>query len=75
MVFFVSLTTSSGRLSAYAGKIILFQIKVFSGKIKYSVLARCMIKINARCCFKQWRIVRRINRFIKYWNSTYAAKI
>ena len=66
-MFFVLLITNSGRLSEFdVGKIILFQIKVFSGKSNYTARARYVITINARCCFKQLRIVRRINRFIKH---------
>ena len=57
-----SFNTSSSRFSKFdTGNVILFQIKVFAGNIKKTVLARYFIKVTARPSFTRLRVIRRIN--------------
>ena len=52
VVFFNLLTTSSGRFSEFDyGNAILFQIKVFSNKIKETTLLRYFVKATAHPSF------------------------
>ena len=44
------------------GKLILFQIKVFTRNIKETTLARYFIKVTARPSFRRLRVIRQINR-------------
>ena len=44
------------------GKLILFQIKVFTGNIKETTLARYFIKVTERPSFRRLRVIRNINR-------------
>ena len=45
-----------------AGKIILFQIKVFGGKINSVTVTTYLIKVTARSSFTQLRTIKQINR-------------
>ena len=57
------ITTSSAKFNKFdAGKVILFQIKVFAGNIKETMLGKYFIKVTARPSFTQLRVIRRINR-------------
>ena len=57
------ITTSSAKFNKFdAGKVILFQIKVFAGYIKETTLGKYFIKVTARPSFTQLRVIRRINR-------------
>ena len=54
-----SFTTSCTRFSEfYAGKVILFQIKVSTRNIKETTLARYFIKVAARPSFTQLRVIK-----------------
>ena len=58
-----SFSTSSRCFSEFgAGNTILFQVKVFGGKINGTTLAMCLIKITARSSFTISRNIRQIDR-------------
>ena len=51
-LFVSSRATSSERIREFDSQnMILFQIKVFGGNVKETILARCFIKITARRSF------------------------
>ena len=57
-----SFSTSSAKFSKFdAGKVLLFQIKVFGRNIKETMLARYFIKVTARPGFTWLRVIRRKN--------------
>ena len=57
-VFFSSFTVSSGRFNKiYAESVILLQIKVFSGKINETTLARYSIKVVAHLSFLRLTVI------------------
>ena len=71
-----SFTTSCARLRTfYARNVILFQIKVNTRNTKETTLARYFIKVTARPSFTQLRVIRPINRVIKYENRKFVIKI
>ena len=62
IVFFSSFFISSASCSEFdTGYVILFQIKVFSRKIKETALARYFIKATVRPSFTWFRIIGQIN--------------
>ena len=76
MLLVGSFTTSSARFREFdAGNVILLQTKVFARNINETTLARYFMKVTACPSFTRLRVIRRINRVIKYENRKYVTKI
>ena len=61
-IFKFSFSASLTKLTKFdAGNVFLFQIKVFARNTKETTLARYFIKVTARPCFTQLRVIIRIN--------------
>ena len=76
MLLVGSFTTSYARFREFnAGNVILLQIKVFARNINETTLARYFMKVTACPSCTPLRVIRRINRVIKYENRKYVTKI